>query len=131
MSYIVFSKYGTKKYYNDMGQLHREGSPAVQCIDGESHWFLNDELHREDGPATEYANGDQEWYQYGKLHRTDGPALRKKEGNNFIESWYVNGKLHREDGPATMWGFEEFWYLEGIRYSKEEHNKRLKSKMFW
>ena len=49
---IKVTKDGTRSYYNNAG-----------------------ELHRDEGPAIEYADGDKFWYQNGNLHRTDGPAI--------------------------------------------------------
>ena len=49
---IEVDQFGTRRYYNSAGQLHRT-----------------------DGPAVEYSNGDRVWYQNGFLHRIDGPAI--------------------------------------------------------
>jgi len=75
-------------------------------------------LHRLDGPAIEYSDGDKEWYIEGKLHRLDGPADERSNGSKY---WYVEGKLHREDGTRA-------WYIEGVRYTEEEFNKKINSK---
>jgi hypothetical protein len=61
---------GTRCYYNNAG-----------------------ELHRDDGPAVEYADGLKYWYQNGQLHRTDGPAVVFEDGDNY---WYINGKRMTE-----------------------------------
>jgi hypothetical protein len=49
---------GTKKYYNEKGELHRTDGPAVVRADGGKSWYLNGKLHRTDGPAIEWADGD-------------------------------------------------------------------------
>ena len=80
---------GTKRWYNQQGQLHSEHGPAVEYADGTKWWFLNGKQHREDGPAETYANGDKSWYLNGKPHREDGPAIDWADGYKY---WYLNGK---------------------------------------
>ena len=91
---------GDTRWRNIEGKLHREGGkPAVECSDGERHWYVN-----------------------GKNHREDGPAVECNDGNRF---WYINGKLHREDGPATEYvSGERHWYIEGKELTEEEFNNR-------
>ena len=79
---------GSLRYYNALGQLHREYGPAVLYASGCRAWYQNDLLHSLDGPAVEYANGDKRWYQNGDLHRTDGPAIEYASGT---KRWYING----------------------------------------
>ena len=76
-------------YTNDKGQLHRDGGPAVEKIDGDKYWFVNGEKHRIDGPAMEYADGSKWWYFNDKLHRLDGPAMKNADGTN---KWYIEGR---------------------------------------
>jgi len=46
--------------------------------------------------------------------------VKKKE-------WHKDGELHKLNGPAIEWGDgSESWSLEGIEYSKEEHNEKIK-----
>jgi len=98
----------------------------INCF-GNKYWKLpNGDLHRgNDLPAVERKSGDKEWYVNGKHHRENNkPAIEYKNGEKF---WYVNGKPHRTDGAA----FEnasghKLWYLEGIRYSEEEYNEKVK-----
>ena len=54
--------YGTVRYYNEQGQLHREDGPARVYADGTKSWYINGKRHREDGPAVEWSDGDKEWY---------------------------------------------------------------------
>ena len=70
-------------YFSDgaMTVLHREDGPAIEYVDGDKYWYINDELHREGGPAVEHANGYKEWYINGKRHREDGPAVEYSNGN--------------------------------------------------
>ena len=45
------------------------------------------------------------------------------------EKWLLpNGKFHREDGPAIIFSGREYWYLNGIKYSKQEHKKIMRLK---
>ena len=59
---------GTRKYYNDAGQLHRVDDPAVVWRDGGKEWWQNGQRHRIDGPAVEYADGGKEWWINGKSY---------------------------------------------------------------
>jgi hypothetical protein len=122
---------GTKRWYNEKNQLHREDGPAIEGSDGTKYWYKNGKLHREDGPAIEYADGKKEWWVYGEQYTEEGvekmekvfpilknifnftkswynakQQLHREEGPaleclNRYKMWYINGKLHREDGPAV------------------------------
>ncbi len=81
---------GNVHYYNEQDRFHREDGPAIECINGDKHWYQNGKLHREDGPAIEWYDGDKEWYQNGKLHRVDGPAI---ECSNGDKSWWYNNEF--------------------------------------
>ena len=85
---IEDTEYGTRKYYNNAGHVHRENGPAIEWCNGNKSWMQNGLLHRTDGPAIEYINGDKFWYQNGLLHRTDGPAVVGSYGNM---EWHING----------------------------------------
>ena len=54
--------FGTIRYYNEQGQLHREDGPAIEWSDGYKEWYINGERHREDGPAVEWTSGYKEWH---------------------------------------------------------------------
>jgi len=45
--------------------------PAIEHVNGDKYWFINDKRHREDGPAAEYANGDKYWYINGVNYSQD------------------------------------------------------------
>ena len=81
---VVVDRYGTRRYYNDAGQLHREDGPAVMWRDGSLEWYHNGLRHREDGPAAEYADGTRLWYLNGRPHRTNGPTIELPGG---IKEW--------------------------------------------
>ena len=59
---------GTRKYYNDAGQLHRVDGPAVVWRDGGKEWYQNGLRHREDGPAVVWKSGHTEWWLNGKKY---------------------------------------------------------------
>lgn len=59
-------EYGTVRYYNALGKLHREHGPTVIYPDGDRVWCQNGLLHRTDGPAIEWADGRRDWYINGK-----------------------------------------------------------------
>lgn len=75
---------GTRKYYNDAGQLHRVDGPAVVWRDGSLEWYHNGLRHRDVGPAAEYPDGTRLWYLNGRPHRTNGPTIELPGG---IKEW--------------------------------------------
>lgn len=114
-------------------------------------WQLNNLWHREDGPAILYDNGHEEWYIHGRLHRAGGPAITFKDGSYewhlngqchrdeesgpscYVSRtktcyWYKNDVLHRVNGPAVVRDDGEIneWFLNGVRYSEEEHYFQVK-----
>ena len=91
---VIKDEYGTIRWYNEEGQLHREDGPAIEWDDGHKAWYKNDQLHREDGPAAEWANGHKEWYINGELHREGGPAIEKANGD---KEWWLNGEELTEE----------------------------------
>ena len=105
---------GTKRWYNEQNQLHRDGDlPAVKFSDGTKHWYKNGKLHRDgDLPAMEFNDGSKEWYKDGLRHRDgDLPAL---DYTNNRKEWYKNGKLHRDgDLPAIELNGTKKWYKNG------------------
>ena len=68
MSNPIINEYGTKHWYNEDGELHREDGPAFEGANGTKFWYLNGELHREDGPAVEYLDGTKEYWLNGKRY---------------------------------------------------------------
>jgi hypothetical protein len=86
---VTVSEYGTKCWYNEQGQRHREDGPAVEYANGTKHWYHKGKLHREDGPAIERTNGDKCWYINGK-------ELTEAEFNARTKS--CNGKVVEIDG---------------------------------
>ena len=63
---IEVDEYGSRRYYNTNGLLHRTDGPAVEYADGDKSWYQNGQLHRIDGPAVEWADGIKEWYINGE-----------------------------------------------------------------
>ena len=98
---VEVAKDGTRRYYNNAGELHRDA-----------------------GPAVEYANGRKEWWQNGQLHRTDGPAIINRRRGKY---WYQYNRLHRIDGPAIVWDDgDEWWYINGVILTEAEFNQAVK-----
>ena len=87
--HIRVDQYGTRKYFNNAGQLHREGGAAVEQANGDKFWYQNSLIHRTDGPAVEWSDGGKLWYQNGLPHRTDGPAVERSDGSM---EWFINGE---------------------------------------
>jgi len=82
-------EFGTIRWRNEDGKLHREDGPAVEYINGTKFWYLNGKLHREDGPAVEDISGTKSWWLNDKLHREDGPAVIRADGS---KAWWLNGE---------------------------------------
>jgi hypothetical protein len=91
---------------------------------GTKYWYNdNYETHREDGPAIIWANGNQQYYQHDQLHRTDGPAEVFWDGDC---SYYQYGKLHRIDGPAIDWGLLSEWWIDGVQIDCKDNEEFLR-----
>jgi hypothetical protein len=69
-SILSIDEYGTKRWRNKDGVLHRIGGPAVHYSSGTKRWLQDGELHRIDGPAIEWANGRKAFYLGGKYFKT-------------------------------------------------------------
>ena len=108
---------GNEYYIN--GLRHREDGPAVDLVDYKCY-YINGKKHREDGPA-EITKTDSFWYKNDLRHREDGPAC---VGINGYESWFKNGLRHREDGPALIDGDREEYWIDDVKITKEEFEKR-------
>jgi len=80
-------EFGTIRWRNEDGELHREDGPAIEWASGSKEWWVNHKRHREDGPAIEWASGSKEWWVNDKRHREDGPAIEFASGNKY---WYLN-----------------------------------------
>ena len=106
----VIDSLGTKRWYNELGQLHRTDGPAVIWSDGTQFWCINGKLHRTDGPAIIYSTSWMEWYINGKLHRTDGPAFIQPNG--YPEYWIYGNQLTEEEFNDIIQTEEHLnWYL--------------------
>lgn len=122
---IVVGNGGTRRYYNNLGQLHREDGPAIVYADNTKVWYQNGVLHREDGPAIERSNGATAWYRNGVLHREDGPAVEWYDGH---KEWFQNGVCHRADGPAVELPTDKMYFLYGKLMSEADHLKAVTNK---
>lgn len=72
-------EYGTVRYYNALGNLHRVHGPAVERADGRRDWYQNGQRHRLDGPAVEWPDGTCTWF-------IDGKALTEAEWQQVVAS---------------------------------------------
>ena len=62
---VAVDRYGTRRYYNSAGQLHRDEGPAVIWANGTKEWYQNSLRHRTDGPAVDWGDGYHEWWLQG------------------------------------------------------------------
>jgi len=128
-----WSSYHSKnKFWYKNGKLHRDDGPAEihPKIQGgqDEIWYQFGLRHRDDGPAYTESPGNERWYKRGKLHRIDGPSVRSTYGG-LREWWSINGKRHRENGAAVVYSNgERQWWLNGVKYSKKEYYKIIRSK---
>jgi hypothetical protein len=101
--------------------------PVVDFFGTKSWYDENGNSHREDGPAYEDANGAKIWYWHGQLHREESMNILM-----VAKIWYWHGQYHREDGPAIERadGTKE-WYLHGKYFENEEFLRMIKLKAFW
>lgn len=98
--HVEVDEYGDRRYYNALGQLHRDVGPAIEAASGDRYWYRNGKLHREDGPAVIYQNGTRKWLLNGEFHREDGPAIEWGYGG---QAWYLHNKeLSEEKFLASM-----------------------------
>jgi len=99
---VEVTGFGSTYWYNQQGQLHREGGlPAFEGADGGKEWLVNGQRHREGGlPAIEFADGGKVWHFNGQLHREGGlPAIERADGS---KEWYVNGHHVTEEQAKAM-----------------------------
>ena len=45
---VEVDEYGTYRYYNTAGRLHRTDGPAVVSLGGYKAWYINDRMMTED-----------------------------------------------------------------------------------
>jgi hypothetical protein len=113
-----------KEYYLN-GELHRLDGPAIEYVNGDKEYWLNNvRIKKEDLSINKWPKctinglGNKEWMnEKGEYHREDGPAIEWPGGNKY---WYINNKLHREDGPAIEFvnGTKE-WYRNGLLHRED------------
>jgi hypothetical protein len=67
------------------GKLHNENWVAIEWLDGNKQWYLNDKCHRENGPAIEsvdaFGRGDL------RIWRLNGKYYSKKEWEMELEKY--------------------------------------------
>ena len=67
---LTVDQWGTRRYRNSLGELHRIHGPAIERANGYKSWWLNGRLYRTTGPAIDPFNGYKAWYLNGK-HLTE------------------------------------------------------------
>lgn len=85
MATVEIDSHGTKRYYNDKGDFHREDGPAIINLAGRIRFMKNGKPHCFDGnPSVIDRDGTRSW-QVGLIHsRKDGPSLVRPNG---YKSW--------------------------------------------
>ena len=80
-------QYGTERWFNEKGQIHRDGGPAETWTDGSKLWYKHSELHREDGPAIEWGDGTNSWYLNNIIYSAAEYliVMRNKKINELLE----------------------------------------------
>lgn len=85
--------------------------PAVEHIDGNKWWYVNDMLHREEVdsdtglslPAIEHEDGKW-WYVNDVRHREDGPAIEHSDGST---TYYIEGNSISQLIDKRIYGKEK------------------------
>jgi len=82
----VIGPEGTKRYYDENGEFHREDGPALEWPNGIKVWYKHGKVHREDGPAKDYGDGIHYYYflndrQYWKKDYDKIIAARQNKPN--------------------------------------------------
>lgn len=103
MSYSKILNNGNEVWYNDDGEVHRDGDePAIICLDGSLYFYKNGKRHRDgDNPAIIHDTGEEFFYKDGKMHRTIGPAFSRGD----YEEWWYEGHFiayNKEDFEKTL-----------------------------
>lgn len=62
ISKLKIDEWGTKRWKNELGQIHREDGPAIEWWDGDKWWGVNGRLHRIEGPACKRVREDDKWW---------------------------------------------------------------------
>ena len=57
---------GGTVYYDQAGNIHRVGGPALITRDNYIYYLRHGQFHREDGPAINTPSGIERWYLYNK-----------------------------------------------------------------
>ena len=100
---VPFLGYGDQRWYNQEGELHREGDlPAVIYEDGSQFWLQNGKFHRDEDQPAVVTSTTQAWFKDNFRHRISGPA--------FLRSFLLEGEYL----------LEEEYYLEGVKLTPKE-----------
>lgn len=105
---------GTQEYFNEDGERHRIGGPAIVYPSGSEEWWVDGMRHREGGPAVVNVCGYQAWYRWGDPHNTRGPALVHACGY-----YHVCGICH-PNRTKTYAKPRIQWYIQGHRLAEKE-----------
>lgn len=84
-------KYGNKRWYNDLGELHREDGPAIEYRAGTKAWFVRARYHNIKGPSFISVTGRVDWFIDGEEFETKEDwfaALTSDQKENYI--WNMN-----------------------------------------
>jgi len=96
---VIVDEYGAIRWYNEAGQLHREGGPAIEWADGSKSWWLNgqflteEEFNRRTQPIKEILN---------KINRVEYTDSKGRKGVR-----YGKHSFSIEDNGQTLKIFKE------------------------
>lgn len=85
---------GTKIYFNQLEQVHREDGPAIEWSNKDKEWWVNDKRHRWNSPALIITDlGINVWMLFGiKVTEKYYRKWLKENGMN-IDNLTVEDKL--------------------------------------
>lgn len=128
---------GTKMWYMH-GLLHRADGPAVMRPGGIMEYWLNGKRYTEtkfkELTKLETRREPITGAEMDAHHKTRPlmPVISGNYDKHFQtkcmftgrvtkDFYYLGTELHRLDGPAVMCDGGELWYIDGVRYTQEQH----------
>ena len=68
-------EYGTIRYRNKNGDLHREDGPAFESLNGYKEWCINGKWYKENGPARIWSDDAVEYWLNGKWYSKEDLSI--------------------------------------------------------
>lgn len=89
MAKVIIKENGTKIYYNDDEQEHRDDGPAIISVNGDRSWLTRGLLDNDDIPSVLRSTGAILWYKDFRPCRKNGPAFDFPTGHKMWMDTFV------------------------------------------